>query len=270
MWRAGQFLFNLVASATITGVVMSRPAMLTAAVAMFALASTVTFASLYRWNAAKRPPIALADALSRAEKLLGDDAANRYCVSVSLFGDETGEGKEGAWNLVFAAADGSKKNVYINMQGKSDVQIWNGPLDKMKNEGRRTDLADVRKRLDELFTKEGIHAKYESLQDSLTVKYEVRDFQIYPEQEDGSYSSKLETVPGPNGDGIWLQVQIVDKPDLRVYRYDDGPYWRWLRGTYFTTKSGKFLSIDLRYGPNVKYEVMRQMEQIFGDETPRG
>src|SRR5687768_383066 len=106
---------------------MTKRTMLTAAVVAMTLASTVAVASLYSWNDAKRPPISLAEALTRAEKLLGDDAANRYCVSVSLYGDETGEGKKGAWNLLFAAADGSKKHVYIDMQGKSDVKLWNGP-----------------------------------------------------------------------------------------------------------------------------------------------
>jgi len=64
-------------------------------------------------------------------------------------------------------------------------------------------------------------------------------------------------------------VQIVDKPDAREYGYDDGPYWRWVRGTYFLTGPGKFLSVDLRYGPHVKYDVARQMWEIFGEQTAR-
>ena len=247
---------------------MTKRTMLTAAVVAMTLASTLAVASLYSWNDAKRPPISLADALARAEKLLGEDAANRYCVSVSLYGDETGGGEEGAWNLLFAAADGSKKHVYINMQGKSDVKLWNGPIDWKKNDGRRVDLADVRRRLEELFTKEGIKADYEAQQDRLLVKYKVRDFRVYPVQEDGSYSEQLQTIPGPGGEGIWLQVQIVDKPDPAEYA--DGPYWQRLRGTYFTTTRGRFLSVDLRYGPNVKYEVARQMWAVFGEQAPRG
>lgn len=249
---------------------MTKRAMVTAAVLAIAIPPTVALASLYFWNDAKRPPISLAEALTRAEKLLGDDAANRYCVSVSLYGDETGEGKKGAWNLLFAAADGSKKHVYIDMQGKSDVKLWNGPIDSKKNDGRRTDLADVRRRLEELFGNEGIKAEYEAEQDRLVVKYKVRDFQVYPRQEDGSYSEQLQAMPGPEGEGIWLQVQMVDKPDPREYGYSDGPYWQWVRGSYFTTTPGRFLSIDLRYGPSVKYEIARQMWDIFGEQTPRG
>jgi hypothetical protein len=213
-------------------------------------------------------PISLADALAKAEKLLGADAANRYCVSVSLYGDETGEGKKGAWNLLFAAADGSKKHVYIDMQGKGDVDTWNGPIDWKKNDGRRTDLADVRRRLEELFTREGIQAVFEARQDRLLMTYKAREFQIYPQREDGSYAAELEKAPGPAGDGVWLQVRIVDKPDSREYGYDDGPYWKWVRGTYFLTQRGKFLAVDFRYGPNVKYEIARQMWDIFGEQTP--
>jgi hypothetical protein len=247
---------------------MTKRAMLAVVIAAMTLGSTVAFASLYSWNDAKRPPISLADALVRAEKLLGDDAANRYCVSVSLFGDETGEGKEGAWNLWFAAADGSKKQVHIDMQGKGDVMPWNGPIDWKRNDGRRTDLADVRRRLETLFAKEGIMATFEAHQDRFLVTYKTREFQIYPQREDGSYVEELKNVLGPAGDGIWLQVQIVEKPDPRDYGYDDGPYWRWVRGTCFTTQPGKFVAIDLRYGPNVKYEVARQIWDIFGEDTP--
>jgi hypothetical protein len=249
---------------------MTKHMTMMAAAATLILASAGALASLYHWNAAKRPPISLADALARAEKLLGDDAPNRYCVSVSLYGDETSDGKEGAWNLLFAASDGSKKHVYINMQGKSDVEIWNGPIDWKRNDGRRVDLADVRRRLEELFAKEGIKADYETQQDRLIVKYKIRSFEVYPRQDDGSYSEHLKTMPGPDGGGIWLQAQIVDDPDRRGYGFSDGPYWQWVRGTYFTTTPGKFLSIDLRYGTNVKYEVAQQMWDIFGEQTPRG
>ena len=232
------------------------------------LASTVAFASLYAWNDAKRPPIPLSDALSRAEQLLGDDTDNRYCVSVTLFGDENGEGKEGAWNFLFAAADGSKKHVFIDMQGKSDIKLWNGPVNWKKNDGRRTDLNDVRRRLVEFFAKEGIKAEVKATQNRLLITHKTREYQIYPQLEDGRYAEELKSVPGPSGDGIWLQMQIVDKPDTREYGYHGGPYWRWIRGTYFLTEPKKFLSVDFRYGGNVKYEVVRQIWDVFGEKSP--
>ncbi len=249
---------------------MTKRTILAAAVAASTLASTAALASLYSWNDAKRPPISLSDALARAEKLLGEDAANRYCVDATLYGDASGEGKEGAWNLFFAAADGSKKLVYIDMQGKSDATLWNGPIDWKKNDGRRTDLADVQRRLEELFAKEHLKASFDAHQDRLLVMYNAREFRIYPQREDGTYGKELKQIPGPAGDGIWLQMQIVDKPDAREYGFDDGPYWKWVRGTYLLTKPGRFLAVDLRYGPKVKYEVARQIWEIFGEQTPRG
>jgi hypothetical protein len=67
-----------------------------------------------------------------------------------------------------------------------------------------------------------------------------------------------------------LRLQVVDRPDPRRYGYDDGPYWRWVRGTYFLAQRGKFLAVDLRYGPKLNHEIASQMEQIFGEQTPRG
>ena len=247
---------------------MSKRTMLMVAIALLTIASTAALASLYSWNDAKRPPISLADALARAEKLLDDDAANRYCVSVSLHGNETGDGKEGAWNLLFAATDGSKKHVYINMEGESHVKLWNGPIDWKKNDGRRADLADARRRLEELFAKEGIEAEYEAHPDRLLVKYKAREFQVHPLQKDGTYSEQLERIPGPGGEGIWLLVRIVEKPHQPEDEYSDTPYWSGERYTYFLTEPGKFLSVDLRYGHKAKYEVARQIWDTFGERVP--
>jgi hypothetical protein len=238
------------------------------AFAALVLCSTAV-ASLYSWNDAKRPPLELADALSRAERLLGDDANHRYCVHVSLYGDETGEGKKGAWNLWFAAADGSKKHVFIDMQGNSRVRQWNGPVDSRKNEGRRSNLDDVRRRLEELFAKEGIAAEFAVDDGGLVVKHRTRTFHIHPEHDEGEYSDELQQVLGPAAEGIWLRLRTVNHPDSRQYGYDDGPYWRWVRGTYFLNEPGSYLAVDFRYGQELKYEIVSQIQQIFGKRAPR-
>jgi hypothetical protein len=240
-----------------------------AAILALALCSPFAFASLYFWNDARRPPISLREALTRAEKLLGDEAPNRYCVAVSLYGDETGDGKKGAWNLFFTAADGSKKNVYIDMQGNSRVTLWNGPIDPKKNEGARKDLGDVRRRLEELFAKEGIAAEFDAQVDGVTVQHHTRTFRVHPERDDGSHGEELWEMPGPAADGVWLRLQIVDAPDRRVeFGCDDGPYWRWHRGTYVLTQPGKFLAVDLRYGRKVKDGIVTRVRQVFGERTP--
>lgn len=248
---------------------MMNRTLLIAPIVVITLASSIALGTLYRWNESKRPPVSLEDALVKAEKLLGDDAANYYCVSVSLFGDATGGGTEGAWNLFYAAADGSKKHVYIDMRGESDVKHWNGAIDRKLNEGRRNSLADVQRRLKALFTKEGIKAEFDVEQGSLLVKYNVRDFQVYPRLKDGGYAKELHTMPGPDADGIWLQVRIVDKPDWR-YGYRHSPYWTGTLGTYFTTTPGEYLSVEFRCGHNVKYEVRNQIWDVFGEAAPPG
>ena len=76
-------------------------------------------ASLFGWRDRVRPPVSLRKALDISERELGDDLKNRYCVNVSLYGNPTGSPKPGAWNLLFAAADGSKKHVYVDMDSLS-------------------------------------------------------------------------------------------------------------------------------------------------------
>jgi hypothetical protein len=200
---------------------------------------------------------------------LDKDAANRYCVSVQLYGDESGQGKEGAWNLLFAAADGSRKHVLINMQGEGSVSPWNGPVDEKSSIGRRTDLGDIRRRLEDVFSSEGIKANVVDEAGGLLITYKTRQYQVYPQRKDGNFAESLQAVSGPAIDGIWLQLRVVDQPDRRAYAFDDnGPYWRWLRGTYFLAQPGKFLAVDLRYGANVKWEVRRQIVDAFGEHAP--
>ena len=108
---------------------------------LLALVASTTCGRLYFWNANKRPPVTLQEALRRADKLLGDDAKNRYCISMVLYGNKKGDGKFGIWNLEYYAEDGSLKMVYIDSQtGKGYVGPGNGPIDWRKKEGRRTGL----------------------------------------------------------------------------------------------------------------------------------
>lgn len=227
--------------------------------------STIAFASLYSWNDTKRPPISLADALARAEKLLGEDAVNRYCVGVGLYGDETFDGKIGKWNLYFAAADGSKKHVYIDMLGNGEVRLLHGPIDWKEKKGRRDGIADVRRRLEELFAKEHIEAQYVTQGDALIVKYHSRVFKVYPEREDGGFGNQLEDTEGPDSDGIWLSVRVVDKPIPWRSRFG---YWRGEELTHILTQRGKFLKTETRIGPLVPYEIDLQITRVFGERTP--
>ena len=230
------------------------------------LSATVALATSYRWNDSKRPPISLSGALARAEKLLGEDAANRYCVSVYLAGDG-GDGKLGGWNLFYAATDGSKRLVMIDMQGNSQVKPWNGPISSKVNRDRRKDLAEVRRRLDELFAKEVMKATFTAGSDSLLVEYKTREFQVYSRRDDGSYSEKLETVRGPEADGIWIRIQQTNELEPEK-EYVHGPYWNENYDAYILTTEGKFISVDLRYGLNSKEEVIRQVHDVFGQRRP--
>jgi hypothetical protein len=225
------------------------------------------FASLYFWHDKMRPPISLRDALARADELLGPDGRNRYCVSVSLYGSKEGDGKSGAWNLLYAAADGSKKNIHVNMRGEGRVDDWNGPIDWTKNAGARTSLEDVRQRLQTLFEKEGMNTRVTVADNRLTAAYLTRTYKAYPDDGNGNFGERLEEMTGPKSNRIWLEVHVVEQPDWREQTYANGWYWQWQRATY-ALGDGRFLAVDLRYGKQVKREIVDQMEQIFGRRAP--
>ena len=233
-----------------------------------ALLASTAVASLYSWNPKKRVPISLREALTKAEELLGDDAKNRYCIGVSLYGNKEGDGKGGAWNLFYAAEDGSKKQVYINMEGESDVKLWNGPIDWTKHDGRRTGLDDIKTRLEQLFNKQGINASIEVANDKLTCIYNTRKFQTYEQLDDGSFAEKLTEIVGPKSDGFTIVAQEQKTIDRGWHDgYDDGPYWRLYRRIHLMTTAETYLKVEVKYGHDCNYEFRNEMFRIFGDST---
>jgi hypothetical protein len=190
---------------------------------------------------------------------------------VTLYGDKEWQGKQGWWNLHYAASDGSQKLVVIDMKGDGHVGDYSGPIDWKKHEGRRTDLTDVQRRLEDLLARKSIEAKFMADADRLLVTYSVREFQIYPQEDDGSYSDKLETIIGPQSDGFWLEARVVNKVDGRYYGFDRGVYWRWHRGTFFLADPEKYLAMDFRGGPRldaIDLSLTTEIMQIFGKPTP--
>ena len=232
------------------------------------LASTA-FASLYIWNPKKRVPISLREALTKAEELLGEDAKNRYCIDVSLYGNEASDGKGGAWNLFYAAEDGSKKLVYISMDGRSDVKLWNGPIDWTKHQGRRTGLDDVKTQLEQLFKKQGIDASIEIKGQKLTCNYNTRKFQTYEQLDGGSYGEKLVETVGPKSDGFTIVAQEQKSIDLGWQdSYYGGPYWRLYRRMHLMTTPETYLKVEVKSGRGCNYEFSNEMFRIFGETPP--
>jgi len=161
-----------------------------------AFLASASVASTYLWNPTERPAVSLEDALLQARKLLGDDADERYCVGVLLLGNKEGDGKSGAWWLNFAAADGSMKHVDINMKGDADVKYY-PPIDWNANKGRRSGLADVQGRINQVFANAGIDATAKIEKNHLSVRYKTRIFKVHPKGEDGEYGNELQDVVGP-------------------------------------------------------------------------
>lgn len=242
---------------------------LIAALVLLTLCTGVTYASLYAWVDTNRPPVSLADALKEAERLLGDDRARHYCINAHIYGNEKGDGKEGAWNLMFGCADGSRKHVYVNMQGKADIRIWNGPVDWSANDGRRTDLIDVRDRIVGVLESHSLEAETKSVVDSvLTITKSSRRFSLHALEADGGYSSETQEMVGPKNDGICIRVTHVNtQPPERPYRWQ-GPYWLVSENNYILADGKGFLVTEVMYGAEFPRKVVDQITQCFGERLP--
>lgn len=240
-----------------------------AATLLATIAVSTSFGSLYRWNTKKRVPISLREALDRAEKLLGEDAKNRYCVDVALYGNRAGDGTGGAWNLWYAAADGSTKHVFISMDGKSEVKVWSNPIDWAKHEGRRTSLEDVKGRLEKLFAKHGMEATLQLDRNSLTVRYKTRVFRTYNKNDLGHYADTLTDETGPTAQGFFIRCDVISSFERGWHDgyFERGPYWQLYKRIHLMARRNSFLKVEVRYGEKPDHQITRELFHIFGEEA---
>ncbi len=233
------------------------------AVCIALLVTGTSFAELFKWRARVRPPVSLKEALDIGEKLLGDDAKKRFCIDVSIYGNPMGAPKPGAWNLLFAAEDGSKKHVYVDMDGNGNLSTWNEAIDWTNDAGRRKNLHDVQKRLEALFDKERLDATIDRDGERLIGRYRTRTYEIYRAEKNGAFSETLTTEVGPKNDGFTFEAQIVDE-GTDYFHFDYGPYWTEYTQLYPTTEKGKLILVRKRYGRDFKQELHSQIDQAFG------
>ena len=234
-----------------------------AVVGLMLLTPTLALADVFGWEDRVRPPVSLQEALTIGEKLLGDDAKNRYCVEVSIYGNPFGAAKPGAWNLYFAAPDGSKKQVYVDMDRNSKVTTWNEAIDWTKDAGRRNDLKDAYVRLQALFKKEHLDVHLELKDGHLLGSYRTRKYQVYTTKDDGSYSDQLTEQVGPAADGFAFDAEIVDEGQ-KYFRFDSAPYWEEHTLEYPTSVKGKLLVARKQIGRRVLRYMEDQIDQAFG------
>lgn len=244
---------------------MRRCILIATCIAILATIGATSFADMFKWRDRVRPPVSLKQALTIAETLLGDDAKNRFCIEVSIYGNPMGAPKPGAWNLFFAADDGSKKYVYVDMDGNGRISTWNEAIDWTKDAGRRRDMQDVQGRLKALFEKEKLDATLERNGEQLIARYRMRMYDIYRTEKDGSFADDLTKEAGPKHDGFIIDAQIVEE-GTDYFHFDQGPYWIELTQLFPTTEKGKLILVRKRYGRNFKTELLAQIDQAFGGD----
>ena len=236
--------------------------------ALLFFAPAMAYASLYGWVDTNRPPVTLAAALEKGESLLADDAIRYYPVGVSLYGNAKGDGKGGAWNIFYGCSDGSKKHVYVNMQGEANIKDWNGPVDKMATEGRVTDLMDLKQRLEKFMNSHDMPLDTIELKDeSLSIRSRTREFQLHPELEDGEYGQETVSVIGPKADGVVIDVVLHRKqPPTKPYSWK-GPYWGVTEQNYILASGNGYLELSFLHGFALSSDIVNRMERCFGERT---
>ncbi len=236
--------------------------------AALSLVSAIAYGSLYRWVNTNRPPVTLAAALEKGESLLADDASRYYPIGVSLYGNAEGDGKGGAWNIFYGCSDGSKKHVYVNMQGEADINDWNGPVDKMAVKGRVNGLVDLKQRLEKFMTSHDMPLDTIEINDtSLSIRSRSREFQLHPELEDGEYGHDTVAVVGPKSNGIVIDVvQHTKEPPAKPYRWQ-GPYWGITEQNYILANGNGYLELSFLHGSAIPSDIVNQMERCFGERT---
>lgn len=224
--------------------------------------------SLYLWNVRHRVPVPLAEALARAKRALGDDAANRYCVRVRLFGNAAGDGKEGAWNFGFAAKDGSQIAVSVPMIGEPRVRPGHKAIDWKKRQGRRSDLNDAIRQVKLVLRKRKVPARFAREGATTTVTFRTRTYQVHQNLADGSYSPDLTGEVGPKADGfLLLASECADYPRTWVWGGFQRPYWTSDRRVYMTHEKDRFIKVEVLYGSDADFDLLREIGDAFGEEA---
>lgn len=246
---------------------MMQTPRLTIAVAL-PLVSVIAYGSLYGWVNTNRPPVTLVAALEKGELLLANNAARYYPVGVSLYGNAEGDGQGGAWNIFYGCSDGSKKHVYVNMQGEANIQDWHGPVDRMAAEGRVTGLADIKGRLEKFMVANNMPLDTIELKDkSLSVRSSTREFQLHPELGDGKYGHETVSVIGPKANGVVIDVVLhSNQPPAKLYRWE-GPYWGITEQNYILANGNGYLELSFLHGLAISSDVVNRMERLFGERA---
>jgi hypothetical protein len=210
----------------------------------------VGYAVIIHWDVRVRPPVSLREALDISEKFLGDDSANLYCVGAILYGRADKHGKGGVWNLDFAAADGSRKYIGVNMNREVSLNPVMRPEERTWR-----DISQVQTDLAKLFNDEDIQISLSEAGDRLVAGLRTRTYRIHERKLDGSYADTLSDEIGPEHDGVYVEAKMVEMGVTSQLKQEQGPYWDEYSETYPVGDSGRMMAIKVRFGNDVPTEV---------------
>ena len=231
---------------------------LTVALSITALAC----ASTYVWVDTKRPPVAIKQAISKAEAELGEERNRYYCTSATIAGAKNDD--DAAWRLRFCAEDGSSKYIQVKMTGDVTVQHGNHPIRDVKHDHAPSNLEEARSRIAAILDSSKFPIETTDRQTkSIKISRATRKFQIHTGGEHGTYAKNATEFVGPTEQGYWIRLTVHDElpPSTRQYapQYWFGYTWR------YPLANKKVLVYECRYGWQFPNRLRNEIADVLGE-----
>ncbi len=210
----------------------------------------------YDWNSKTQPPVALDQALRKAQESVGNEY---YCTSAHLYGDKIGSAASGRWAFTFGAEDGSAKGVQIDAEGHLRVDTYVQPLPSHLKSVKG--LSDVKNVFEEFLREQDLEGAV-TFGEVVTMSVRTRSFQIHEMLESGDWSTETTLVTGPQSDGFVVRVyKDVSSRQPAIIAEGYAVYWLRAENVFRIDEASVIVEID--YGPKVPPQLVRRLFNIF-------
>jgi hypothetical protein len=233
--------------------------------------STVAIAEIYEWTAKIRPVVELDAAFKAAIAAIDNPAF--YCIRADLYGNEEGANAPGSWTLVFASKTGEQKYVQVTFTSeglRAAVAMDFVPPEPRPPRMRLRNLTEVEDALSNVLQLQERGGQISISGKTVTASVNTREYVMNRLEQDGTYSTDVTTISGPEANGI--VVRVTDMAEGRPQLLRDNPwglpfYFHLYRGVFAGAAEHREFLVEIDYGKDVAPELLERVTGLFG--TPR-